>query len=507
VIDQMVLTGLRFGSTRRQPARPVASEGGAAARLLSEIKDWGQQFKAPLLSLTPIDTLKAIALDPSKLGSIGAAQALATRADSARRSLESGLQALAIDPLVDSARALATRLSATNPSKLGVAGTAEAVTSVKRTLERIDQAKRQLAGLEQGVTSSVSLLRNGMQELDDARQRDYALARSLLKLPALEAPNIGTALFGAPSASVFQEALYYGRLAQAYLPPGLQPWRKTGPKRLRMRGTTVIFPKEKAYPSFLLKQAKLSFSLGADTTTNAFAGSITGLTTQPALYGRPTTLSAQGSLGGANPLAIRLGGVLDHIRATPRDSVSLAADGVKLPSFRLPGLPFSLAPGVGSTTLSFALEGEKIVGRLGVRSSAVQWSADSDQGPQAGGVQGVVWQVVSGLKDLELQATLGGTVTAPRLSVSSNVDRAVADRLKALVGEQLARGEAKARAAVDALVQDKVEPVRRQAAQLASDLPARVGVPRQSLDGVQKQLESELKRLTGTGALPKIKLP
>jgi hypothetical protein len=83
----------------------------------------------------------------------------------------------------------------------------------------------------------------------------------------------------------------------------------------------------------------------------------------------------------------------------------------------------------------------------------------------------------------------------------------VADRLKALVGEQLARGEAKARAAVDALVQDKVEPVRRQAAQLASDLPARVGVPRQSLDGVQKQLESELKRLTGTGALPKIKLP
>ncbi len=507
VIDHMVLTGLRFGSTRRRPGRPVKGGDGVAARVLSEVTTWAQQFKQPLLSLTPIDTIKAIALDPTKLGTIRAVETLSARADSVQHSLESGLKAAEFTALVDSANALATRLSATNPSKLGVAGTAEAASSVKRTLDRIDQAKRQLAELQKGVTGGLALLGDGLKAVDDAREQDYAFARGLMKLPGLDAPNIGAALFGASSASTFQEALYYGRLAQQYIPPGLQPWRKSGPKRLRMRGITVIFPKEHASPSFLLREGKLSFSLGADTTVNAFAGSVTGLTTQPALYGRPTTFGVKGSVAGAMPLSARLDGILDHVRATPRDSVDLSLDGVKLPAFDLASLPFRLDPGVGAATLSFALNGDRVGGRLSVRSNAVHWTSDSSRGKPSGGVEGVVWQVVSGLKDLDLKAALSGTVTSPKLAVTSNLDQAVSDRLRAMAGEQLAKGEAKARAEVDRLVQDKVEPVRRQVAQAQTGLTGKLGANQQALDGAQKRLEAELKRLGPVSGLPKIKLP
>jgi len=507
VIDRMVLTGLRFGSTRRRPAKPVKGGDGVAARVLSEIKTWTQQFKQPLLSLTPVDTIKAIALDPTKLGTIKAVEILSARADSVQRSLESGLKSADYSALVDSANALANRLSATNPSKLGVAGTAEAANSVKRTLDQIARAKQQLAELQKGVTGGVALLSDGLKAVDDAREKDYAFARGLMKLPGLDAPNIGAALFGASSASTFQQALYYGRMAQQYIPPGLQPWRKSGPKRLRMRGITVVFPKEHATPSFLLRDGKLSFSLGADTTVNAFSGSVTGLTTQPALYGRPTTFGARGALSGPAPISARLDGILDHVRATPRDSIDLSLGGVKLPAFDLPTLPFRLDPGVGDAALAFVLNGDRVGGRLSVKSNAAQWATDSTRGKPTGGAAGVVWQVVSGLKELDLKATLSGTVTAPNLSISSNLDQAVSDRLKAMAGDQLAKGEARAKAEVDRLVQDKVEPVRQKVTQAEAALTGKLGGNQQALDGAQKRLEAELKRLGPAGGLPKIKLP
>jgi len=42
--------------------------------------------------------------------------------------------------------------------------------------------------------------------LTDARQRDYAIARGLLKLPGLDAPDIGAALFGSAAVDRFQRA-------------------------------------------------------------------------------------------------------------------------------------------------------------------------------------------------------------------------------------------------------------------------------------------------------------
>ena len=41
---------------------------------------------------------------------------------------------------------------------------------------------------------------------------------------------------------------------------------------------------------------------------------------------------------------------------------------------------------------------------------------------------------------------------APRLSVKSNLDDAIAQRLKAVIGEEVAKAEAMARAKVDSLV-------------------------------------------------------
>jgi hypothetical protein len=86
------------------------------------------------------------------------------------------------------------------------------------------------------------------------------------------------------------------------------------------------------------------------------------------------------------------------------------------------------------------------------------------------------------------------------------VDRSVSERLEAVIGEEGAKAERIVRARVDSLVADKVEPVRRQVAEVRSQAEQRVGAERDRLDAVEQELEAQLERFT-RGLAPGIKLP
>ncbi|HYC32776.1 MAG TPA: hypothetical protein VEB59_10850, partial [Gemmatimonadales bacterium] len=175
VIERFSLQGMLFGTRRETPARPVEG-GGFAPQALRSVRDWAKQFDVPLLELTPLDTIRQLALDPTKLGTIRAAQSLAGRADSVRRTLEQGFQGLDIRGTVDTARALAARLGATDPKQLGLEGTRRAIEDVRRSIGQVEQARARLAAFERQVKGGADLLGGGLGDLDAARRKDYAFA-------------------------------------------------------------------------------------------------------------------------------------------------------------------------------------------------------------------------------------------------------------------------------------------------------------------------------------------
>ena len=305
VIDRLSVADVRFGAIRDTPARPVAG-GGYAPTLLRELGLWREQFDVPILKLTPVDTLRQIALDPAQLGTVQAAGRFVGAADSVQQAFRRQVDSVNPQPLIDSARALATRLAGTNPTKLGLDGTREAVQSVRRTLRDIDAMKRRVTALRQSGEADLDRLRGSAASLDEARRKDYQFARSLLQLPRFDAPNIGAALFGQVSLARFQQAMYWAELAQRYLPPGLRPRQDPGPKRLRRAGSTVAFPKEKSYPTFLLRNGDLSLVVDAGASRHTFSATVAGITSDPALYGRPALLAADGSVGGDHPLGLHV---------------------------------------------------------------------------------------------------------------------------------------------------------------------------------------------------------
>jgi uncharacterized protein (TIGR03545 family) len=506
VVENLRLGGMRFGTDRKTPARPVEGDG-FAPQALRAVRQWSQQFDVPILKLTPIDTIKQLVLNPTQLTTVRSAQALATRADSARRGLDQSFRQLHVKGTVDTARVLAERLQATNPRKLGLDGTRKAIEDTRATLKRLEDAKKRLDVLDRQVKAGVGTLASGLGTLDEARRKDYAFAKSLLQLPSFSAPEIGEAFFGKVSIDRFQQALYYTELARHYMPPGLLPRADAGPQRLRASGQSIRFPKERAWPKFLVQMGQMDLAIGGDSPLRgAYEAVVQGLTSDPSLYGKPTVVRTSRTAEGSAIASIDVRAVIDHVHPDRvKDSATARLRGVKLPSFTVPGLQFNLQPGTGGADLAFALRNEELSGRWSIGSDQVAWALDST-GKKLNDLEQLVWRVVSGLKELSVDARVSGSVRSPRLAVSSNLDRAIAQRLEAVIGEEVAKAEKMVRAKVDNLVAAKVEPVKRQVSEVRTQAEQRLATERKGLDDVEKQLQTELKRLTG-GLAPEIKLP
>ncbi len=510
VVERFAMNGTRFGTARKTPARPVEGDG-FAPQALRAVKQWSQRFDVPILKLTPIDTIKQLVLNPEQLTTVQTAQALVARTDSTRKAVEQEFRSLDIEATVDSAQRLIERLSSTDPRKLGLDGTRKAIEEVQTSLKRIDEAKDRIEALDRQVRGGVGVFGMGLEELDAARRKDYAFARSLLQLPSFAAPDIGEAFFGRVSIDRFQKALYWAQLARHYMPPGLLPREDPGPKRLRASGRTLRFPKEQDWPKFLMQLGQLELVVGGDNPLRgAYAATVQGLTSDPALYGKPTIVRTTRRAEGSAIENIAVNAVIDHVRSDRvKDSASARLRGVELPSFEVPGLPFRIDPGRGAANLDFSLRNDQLRGRWGINSSQVAWALDST-GKQLNDLEGLVWRVVSGLKNLAVEAEVNGPMRAPRLSVSSNLDRAIAERLQAVIGEEVAKAEKMVRAKVDSVVAEKVEPLKRQIAEARAQAEQRLTMEEKRLDDVEGQLQAELKRLTGGLApgitLPKIKL-
>jgi len=499
ILRTLVLGGMRTGTTRRTPSAPAPKNGFAAATLRS-LDVWAARLRKPVASFTPIDTIRSIVLDPAQLATVKRALEAASRADSLQGALVASYRGLALEPVLDSARAVTTRLKGASPRALGIDGTRQAVADVRRTIAQVDSAKKRVEALARDAKTSVAIVDDELHALDDARRADYAFARSLLKLPSIEGPDLGGALFGDVSIDRFQKVMYWAEMAQKYVPPGLLPREKPGPQRLRMAGSTVSFPKAREYPDFLLKRGDIALAVGGrNAATGNYAATITNVTTMPALVREPTrfTLSRRSTAGVVASIDSR--GVLDHVGGRIRDSLGVTASGVTLPSFPLPGLPIRANLGAGNSRIDVLRVGNRIAARWTMDAPDVAWQRTATSPTAAGAVrnqmEALALRVIEGVDDLNITADLTGDIAKPTLNVRSNLDQLLAERLRTVGGEELAKAEAKVRAQVDRIVDEKTAPIKAKADSLRAEGEQRVAEARARLDDEKQKLDDRLKAL------------
>ncbi|MFL5561941.1 MAG: hypothetical protein ACJ79K_10735 [Gemmatimonadaceae bacterium] len=518
IVRTLVLGGMKTG-TRRRTASALAPRNGFAAATLRSLDTWAAQLRKPVASFTPIDTIRSIVLDPTQLATVKRSLEAATRADSLRNALLASYRGLALQPVLDSAQAVSARLRGVNPRTLGIAGTRQAVADVRRTIAQVDSAKKRVESLARDAKTSVAIVDDELHALDDARRSDYAFARSLLKMPSIEGPDLGGALFGDVSIDRFQKVMYWAEMAQKYVPPGLLPREKPGPKRLRMAGSTVSFPKAREYPDFLLKRGDVALAVGGKNAASGdYVATITNVTTMPALVREPTRFAmARRSTAGV-VASIDSRGVLDHVGGRIRDSLGVNASGVTLPSFPLPGLPIRAQLGEGTSRIDVLRLGDRIAARWTMNAPGVVWqrttvpngasgnggkgNSATASGAATSGVrnqmESLALRVIEGVDNLSVTADLTGDIAHPTLTVRSNLDQELADRLRAVGGEELAKAEAKVRSQVDQIVDEKTAPIKAKADSIRAEGEQRVAAARARLDEEKAKLDERLKALLST---------
>ncbi len=505
VIDTIAARGIRFGTARRTsgaiPRDPTPADGEPSA-VRRIVDDWMAQVKVPPLSLSTLtQTVNVDAISAESLATLRAARSARAFADTARDRFTTGIKALDPRPTLDSAEALATRLRSANLRTLGIAGARTAVTDVRRTLRDLEALNTKLKTFEAGTKADVDSLTGRVEAIGRARAADYAYARGLLRLPTFEIPAIGPQLFSGLIAEKVGDVMYWVNMAERYIPPGMQRQMQKGPERVRASGTTVLFPKEKVYPTFLARLAELSLAIGGEgAAAGEYEMRVVGATTQPAVYGAPTRFLVSRAAGKVGPRDARITGSLDH-RGTPvRDSLSATLSGFPLPTMPLAGLGAAVDLGDGTSELVLARDGDRLDGRWLWRSTAVRWARDTTSQPRATTpamrlVEDALWKAVARIEAVEIEARFSGSVTRPELSVRTNIADAVAGALKAQLGEEVRRAEAQVRAKVDALVDEKAREARAFADGVRTQAETRIAEERAKLEAQKAALEARLREL------------
>ena len=486
---------------RKTPAKkiPPSPPNPYVASALKAAEGFATGVKLQALSLVPLDSIKALVLDPGQLQTVQTARALAVRADSFKNGLPARFNALHLGEVADSAEALVNRLKGKDPRTLGIQGTRTAVNDIKSFAARVDATKRSLDAMQKSVRADADSLVSGVRAIDEARQADYDMAKGLLKLPTFDAPNIGPALFGSEAMGAFQRAVYYTDLARKYTPPGLLPKKSPGPKRRRAPGTTVHFVKQAGVPRFLLQHA--AFDLAVDSSAGAIRGKysmrVGDVTTDPVLTGKPTVFSISRTTTGSSLDSLLIVGAMDHTTSRQTETIVAKAGGVGLPDFAVPSVPLRLNLGVGRGDVRIDLVGDSLRGRIGISAPKATWRADSLRPKKLNTLEGLVVRVLTGIPSIDMAADISGTVKAPKLAVQSNLDRAVADNIKRVAGEEIAKAEAKVRAQVDAFVEKESAPVKAKIAELKTDAEKQIADAQARLDKAKADLNAKLKELSG----------
>ncbi len=511
IVDTAVIRGVRFGTPRRYSGA-LAHPSPTSRRLRGMVAGWASRLRVPALSLEGFSTVLDLSrLSADSLRAVTLARTLASQGDSLAKAWREDLDRLDPRAELDSTQALMRRLEQADLKGLGVGGARDLLAQARNRVRHLRETADSVNRLANRVQSGLDRLRQSAESLPAARESDYRYARSLVHLPSLDAPDLSPALLGDLAVERLEPILYWLALTEQYLPPGLDPRRAAGPKRLRASGTTVRFPKARTYPDFLLSYG------GADAVVEAggavsgrYAATITGLTSAPSLYGRPTRLSATRTGTGATPASGSVLVVLDHVRAPVRDSVKAMLDGVSLPGLALPVAGARVELGQGFFRLDLVRQGDRLEGSLAWRASGVKWRrADSAQAaPAAGAARGLaplgtgawaqelLWRALSRLDTVEVEVRVAGRAGGPGIGVRSNLGREAARALRQEIGAEVDRQERRVREEVDRLARPYAEQAQRRIAAAESEIGARVRERQAELEAARADLERKIQEAT-----------
>ena len=428
VIEEGTITGLRWGTPRDDDGRlpesetPDESDGpGLFDGMSDKVAEISKKLADDML-----DRIKG-ELDPRQLETVRHAEELNQKWDGRFNELK--MRSANLKDRIDTIKNTVTK---TKGNAL------ERIEAYAHAAEEAEMLKEELKRLRGELPMLVDDARGDMKSLDESRQRDIQGAKDKLQLlKEFDGDMLTQELLGEGLQAQLDESLEWATWIREKLATVTV---STEPER--SRGRDIAFDCGTKLPKLLVKRLNVSgeCDLGGDPT--AFAGTITGLTSNPRVYGRPVVVRMTAS-GTAN---ILVEAVLDHTGDNPIHDVYV--------TYTLPEGSGPDATGLVCTAkLRFA--GDTVVGKVDFHQEPLTIPVDSIAASNPR-VKLALASVLSEIHQLDATIDVSGAIRKPKLKLSSNLGPQIADGVNRFLSSELEsrRKElvSKANALVDARV-------------------------------------------------------
>ena len=490
VVDSAALKGLRFGTARKTSGRlPFVKE--ERSELVEGFKKESKDFALERASDAKVGAAADYKVDPAELGSVKLARQLEEGYQSDYEAISSRLDTKKYEAGLEALKARYEKAKGEKNLAKQAKDYADIGKEVKKLTSDFKKDKEE-------TEAALARAKDSFKALEEARRKDLAAVMARMKLPALDTQSIARMLAGPLIAEKTAQAMKWAALARKYMPASTKGVLKNEARR----GREVHFPKERSYPTVLVRKLSLTGELGLEDPLE-YSGTVEGLTTQPKVYGRPTTALITGAKGSRK---LYFKASVDASGEKLKTTSELLFSGVPVKRMQL-GSPSSLlvdiTGGTGVFTAALRTLGEEIGASATARLTGASFKPKADN-IKAAPLRSAVEASFSGLSSALIETGISGTIKSPKLSIKTDLANALSKAFSGAMGAELRKAQEAAQKKVD----EALKPYRAKLDNLAASKQAELGGKLKETEAKISGLsEGLLKNLNpGKIKLPKFKL-
>lgn len=369
--------------------------------------------------------------------------------------------------------------------------------AIQTSLKEIDSVYKEARAKYKNLEETKKILDQDLKKyqseykgLDQLIKEDIEGLSSKLNIPSLDPEEINKMLLGSLVANQLGSLLKYQNMVREYMPEKSQEAKekKQLTPRERAEGVNYTFAKEKSYPRFWLKKAKIS-SESKQGEAGDVEGTLQNVTNNPRHLGLPTTLDFKGGFPRQNILNVKGHVTIDHTSETPVEKGTLSVGSFPIQKNTLSqsqDLELGYNSAQGSSKISFEVKNKQIE----VNSNSLFSQVDYFASAQDKNVDRLLKAVVQDLNDLTLNIKAQGAWDKLRLNINSNLGDRLVSAIKAQVEIEIRR----ARNQVEEHVKGLVGKEKAKLTQEVQKIEKQLGVSLKSREDAVRSIEAAVDR-------------
>jgi uncharacterized protein (TIGR03545 family) len=389
-----------------------------------------------------------------------------------------------------------------NPSELNsVDKITSAISTVDNARKTIDDVTKTFQERKSALQGNVQNLTAAVATIDESVKKDYQKVLGLARLPDLNTMGLAELILGKQLLTDAQKYAHYLDLARAQMDKfKSKPDIESPP---RMRGQNILFPVERGYPKFWIKN--ITVSGGTDRTQDPefiyLKGEVKNVSSDQKIAGEPLSVRLDGSKG--ESMSLGFAGTIDRRKEMALDEYKAHVTGIKLAAFELGKsdfLPSKIVNASLNTDVTVTVPGSSFDAgaTFDFRNMSLEFMVE----PRNLGER-LARQVLSAVQGFNAGLRLWKKDGNVDVAFSTDLDNQFVGNLKAALGAEFARLQNDIRGKVEGVIAEKRKEFESLFAQKRADL-------QKQLDGYQSLIAEktgvvDTKKKELQGRLEKVK--